>query len=111
MAAVREIEPDKKYELKIQVPLLQRRQGVSTPKTRRTGTRARSAERGIYVILSMRSVAENMAKHTTRPLYVLLNEHGVDQFMREFEAMPFVFVRMEKAGDGPMKQQFLVLWR
>ena len=52
-----------------------------------------------YVLLSMRSVAETMKTSISDgPLYEVVNDKGLTDFLRRFQDMPFAFVRREGKG-------------
>lgn len=100
MAAVREIEPNQKYELKYRFRYYKDNKQFDSEDKKNwyegtfTGTRS-------YVIAAIRFTAKELEKRADGDLYELLNEHGLDQFMREFEKMPFVFMRMlDKKDQG-----------
>jgi hypothetical protein len=98
MAAVREIEPDAKYELVyrfryyVDDKTFDSEDKKNWYKGEITGTRN-------YVLLSMRSVAEMLKAGTSDgPLYEVVNDKGLADFLRRFQDMPFAFVRREGKG-------------
>jgi hypothetical protein len=98
MAGVRELEPDQKYKLTYRFRYYKDDKAFDSEDKRNwyegtvTGTRA-------YVIASLRSVAKKLAEMSTEPLYEVLNEHGLDQFMRDFQDQPFVYMKIMGASE------------
>jgi hypothetical protein len=98
MAAVREIEPDEKYELTYRFRYYKDDKAFDSEDKKNwysatcTGTKS-------YVIASIRFVAKQLEqKADGQPLYELINDHGYDRFIREFQDMPFVYMRVEGAA-------------
>jgi hypothetical protein len=100
LAALREIEPDAKYELTYRFRYYTGDQSKNPfddgdkknwYSGEVTGTRA-------YCIAALRKVAGIL--HSTsmagQPLYETLNDRGIEQFMRDFQDLPFVYGRWEK---------------
>jgi hypothetical protein len=95
LAAVREIEPDAKYELIYRFRYYKDDKAWDSAdkknwyKGELTGTRN-------YVVMSLRSVAKRLESVSVAgiPLYELLNENDIDKFMREFQDAPFVMAKM-----------------
>lgn len=100
LAAVREIEPDEKYELIYRFRYYKDDKHFDSDDTKNWykgelhGTRS-------YMILSMRSVAERLAGVNHAKVYETINDRGIVQFLRDFEAQPFAFARRE----GPTKTE------
>ena len=103
LAAVREIEPDAKYELVYRFRYYKDDKPYDSADTKNwykgeiTGTRS-------YVIAAIRSVAAKLAWAARQPLYEVMNDRGLNQFMRDFEKQPWAFARMmskeEMAKEG-----------
>ncbi len=94
MAAVRELEPDQKYELVYRFRYyVDDKQWDSEDKKNwyrgeLTGTRN-------YMLLSLRSVVDHMLLGADGPVWELVNDKGLADFMRRFQDLPFVFARMQ----------------
>jgi hypothetical protein len=92
LAAVREIEPDAKYELTYRFRYYKDDKPFDSEDKKNwyqgqlTGTR-------LYVIAAMRSVGNKLAGVAHQPLYEVMNDRGVNQFMRDFEKQPWAFAR------------------
>jgi hypothetical protein len=93
MGALREIVPDKKYELKYRFRYYNDEKIFDSEDKRNwyegicTGTKN-------YCVLSIRSVAAQLAKAANdAKVYEVLNEGDYDNFLSRFEAQPFVFMR------------------
>ena len=103
MAAIREIEPEQKYELTYRFRYYKDDKAFDSDDKRNwyegicTGTRS-------YVTAAIRATAKALEETADGDLYELLNDHGYDQFIREFQDMPFVFMRMlDKKGAASVK--------
>lgn len=95
MAALREVEPDQKYHLKYRFRYYRDDKIFDSDDKRNwyegicTGTKN-------YCILSLRSVAAELArKANNAKVYETLNEGDYSDFIKRFEAQPFVFMRRE----------------
>lgn len=95
MAAVRVIEEDRKYELVYRFRYYKDDKVFDSDDKKNWYKGEITATRS-YVIAALRLVGQTMASAHGNQLYELLNEDGdIGKFMREFEKMPFAFVRME----------------
>jgi hypothetical protein len=99
LAALRELEPDAKYELTYRFRYYKDDKPWDSEDKKNwyrgevTGTRA-------YVIASIRAVVDTMV--ATGPKYEVMNDRGYAQFQRDFQDQPFVFAKMlskEEAAD------------
>jgi hypothetical protein len=95
MAALREVEPDQKYLLKYRFRYYKDDKVFDSDDKRNwyegfcTGTKN-------YCVLSIRAVAAQLAKTANNArVYETLNEGDYNDFMKRFEAQPFVFMRRE----------------
>jgi hypothetical protein len=94
MLAVREITAEEKYEVVFRFRYYKDDKAFDSDDKKNwykgtvSGTRA-------YVIASLRAAAQLIATTAIEPLYELLNERGIDQFMRELQDAPFAHVRIE----------------
>lgn len=102
MAAISEVEPDNKYMLRYRFRYYKDDKVFDSDDKRNwyegtcTGTRN-------YVIATIRFIAQQLEQKADGELYEVINDHGYDQFMREFQQQPFVFMRMEKKGVSSVK--------
>jgi hypothetical protein len=96
-AAVREIEPDNKYELVYRFryykddKVFESEDRKSWYKGTITGTRS-------FVIANIRHVAKMLkdSTHTQEKVYEVINENDYQKMLREFMDWPHVYSRMEK---------------
>jgi hypothetical protein len=99
LAAVREIEPDAKYELTYRLRYYKDDKAFDSNDKKNwyggtvTGTRN-------YIILSMRKVADMLASVSKAKVYEVVNDKGLDQFLRDFQDQPYAFARMVVAGGA-----------
>lgn len=94
MASVREIEPDTKYELVWRFRYYNDDK-VFDSEDRKSWYQGTVSGTRSYVIAAIRKTAEMIATISPYPLYEVLNDKGIDDFMRRFQDMPFVTVRIE----------------
>jgi hypothetical protein len=102
MAAVREIEPDKKYELTYRFRYYTGDQTKnpfddgdrkSWYKGQVSGTRA-------YVVASIRMVAKELERRADGDLFELMNDGDLQKMMRKFADMPFVYAKAKGEKDN-----------
>lgn len=104
MAAIREVEPDNKYELTYRFRYYNDDKIFESDDKRNwyagtcTGTRS-------YCIFSLRSAAAALAEAAHAQVFETINEGDYKDFMKRFEAQPFVFMRRQntpptKEADG-----------
>ena len=102
MAAIREIEPDKKYELTYRFRYYKDDKAFDSEDKKNwysgicTGTRS-------YVIACISFTAKQLELKADGELYELLNDHGYDKFIREFQDAPFVYMRHEEKGAASVR--------
>lgn len=95
MASLREIEPDKKYELVYRFRYHKDDKPFDSADEKSwysgkvEGTRQ-------YAILGLREAGKQMERVATGKLYEYLNDKGFDDFWKRFQDAPFVFLRREK---------------
>jgi hypothetical protein len=93
LAAIRELEPDAKYEMTYRFRYYTDGPDPFNDDKKNWYKGTLSGTRN-YVILSFRSVAETMKSLSPAPLYEVMNNGDYEDFMRRFNQMPFVFARM-----------------
>jgi hypothetical protein len=96
MASVREIEPERKYEVMYRFRYY-KDDKVFDSKDRKNWYRAEPSQTRAYVVAGIRAAARKLEEVSRGgKLYELMNDGDFEKFKREFENLPFVFMRMEK---------------
>jgi hypothetical protein len=94
LAAVREVVPEKKYELtyRFRYHVDDKAFDSKDKKSWYQGTVSGTKQ---YVILSIRSTANELSKQLNGgKMWELLNDEGFDTFVRKFQNLPFNYMRM-----------------
>ncbi|HTF64900.1 MAG TPA: hypothetical protein VK638_19660 [Edaphobacter sp.] len=96
MAAVRELEPERKYEVTYRFRY-QEDDKVFDSKDRKSWYRAETSQTRAFVVAGIRNAARKLEEVSKGgKLYELMNDGDFGKFQREFQDLPFVFVRQEK---------------
>lgn len=99
MAAVRELVPDEKYELKYRFRyhvddlIFDSEDRRNWYEGTLTGTRS-------FVIIGMKTVAAALQTKSGGKLFEYMNDKGMEDFMRRFQDAPFVHMRQVTVKDG-----------
>ena len=93
MAGVRELIPNEKYELKYRFRYHKDDKVFESDDVKNWYRGTLSGTRN-YVMLSMHAVTQELTKASGGKVYELLNDQGMDVFMREFRKAPFMYERM-----------------
>jgi hypothetical protein len=99
MAAIRELVPDEKYELVYRFRYYKDDKAFDS-EDKRSWYRAELTGTRNYVLLTFRNLAERLHLASSGPLYEVLNDKGMDDFLRRFQDMPFVHARMLSKGEA-----------
>jgi hypothetical protein len=107
LAAVREVEPELKYELTYRFRYHKDDKSFDSKDEKHWYEGTVSGTRN-YVTMTIRSLAKEMrdrSGHYDRYSYELLNDGDLDAFMRKWQDAPFVFGRMESPSgeDTPCR--------
>jgi hypothetical protein len=95
MAAIREIKPDEKYELIYRFRYYNE-EGDLGPfnDDKKNWFKGLISGTKNYVVFSLRAVAQNLSSACEHgPVYEVLNDGDLEDFIRRFQNQPFVFVR------------------
>lgn len=101
LAAIREIEPDVKYELTYRFRYYEDDKFFDSKDKKNWYQGTISGTRN-YVVLTFRQVAKALADKAEGSSYEVMNDKGYDDFMRRFNDQPFVVAKMlskEEADD------------
>lgn len=100
MLCLRELEPDVRYEIVYRFRYY-KSDKVFDSDDEKSWFRATCAGTRAYSIASIRAMSAALTVIADGPLYEVLNDKGIEDFMRRFQDMPFVYVRQEsKKGGG-----------
>jgi hypothetical protein len=97
LAALRELEPDRRYELTYRFRYHDDDK-VFDSKDRKNWYRGEIANTRAFAIAGIREAVRQLASASDgKPCELMMNEErDVEKFFLEFEKLPFVFARMEK---------------
>jgi hypothetical protein len=92
MAALRELVADEKYELVGRFRYYKDDQ-VFDSKDEKSWFRGTATGTRNYCILGLRETAKSLEALSGRESYEIVNDHGLEEFQKEFMKAPFVYVR------------------
>lgn len=106
LAAVREIIPEEKYELKYRFRYYEDDKAFDSADRKHWYQGTVSATRN-YAVLSIRKMVNMFTESVGGEMYELLNDKGFDVFVREFKDLPFHYVRLAtpEQRDKIMKER------
>ena len=98
LAAIRELEPERKYEMTYRFRYYDGDQTKSPfdDRDKKNWYRGEIAQTRAFVVAGIRSAAKQLEAVSDGKLYELMNDGGIEKFKREFQDLPFVFARVEK---------------
>jgi hypothetical protein len=100
LAAVREIKPDEEYELCYRFRYI-KDDKIFDSEDRKSWYRGSVTGTRNYVLLSIRNVAKTLESVASGELYEVINTDGIQDFMRRFQDLPFVWARQLQPGETP----------
>lgn len=103
MGAVSEIAPEEKYKLVYRFRYY-KDDKIFESEDKRNWYRCECSGSRAYCIASLRNVAKGLADAAGgQQVYETINNGDYQDFLRRFQAQPFVFMRMESKPDGKPK--------
>lgn len=101
MGALREVEQDKEYQMVYRHRYYEDDKFFES-KDRKSWYWVKCMGTRSYVLAAMRHVVDEMKKVATDsgPVFELLNEHGIEEFMRKLMEAPFAVVKMIGPKEG-----------
>jgi hypothetical protein len=100
LCAIREIEPDSKYEITYRFRYYSDNK-IFDSKDRKNWYQGITTQTRAYTIDFMRGLAQTVhaASKIETPMYELLNDSGFEEFERKFKDAPFVHMRTVEETD------------
>ena len=89
LAAIREIEPDAKYELTYRFRYYEDDKFWDS-KDKKNWYKGTLSGTRTYVVAIFRLVVKNLAERATGPSYEVMNDKGYPDFIKRFQDQPFV---------------------
>jgi hypothetical protein len=98
MAAIREIEPEEKFELTYRFRYYKDDKAFES-KDKKNWYKGTIGGSRAFVIGSLREIAKVLAATSSGgELYELINDKGAEDFLHRLQDMPFAYVRMMSEG-------------
>lgn len=94
MLCLRELEADVRYEIIYRFRYYKDDKVFET-EDKKSWYRATGEGTRAFSIAAMRMMAAEMARVASGPSYEIMNDKGIEDFMRRFMDMPFAYFRME----------------